>query len=82
MSPDESFHLFDFKEKLYVSFRTKDGNWGRPVDLGARLNLEGGIMLPTLSPDGRYLFFCHQGDIYWVSAKVIDELRPKRKEQS
>jgi Tol biopolymer transport system component len=77
MAPDESFHVFDFKENLYVSFRTGDGAWGRPIDLSARLNLPEGEMLPTLSPDQAYLFFCNRGDIYWVSAGIIEELRPK-----
>jgi hypothetical protein len=25
-----------------------------------------------MSPDGRYLFYTSGGDIYWVSAKVIE----------
>jgi hypothetical protein len=76
MSPDESFHLFDFDERLYVCFRTKQGTWGAPADLSQRIDLPEGEMLPTLSPDRRYLFFCNRGDIYWVSAKIIDEAKP------
>jgi hypothetical protein len=76
MAPDESFHIFDFNEVLYVSFRTKNGTWGRPIDLSQRLDLPGGEMLPTLSPDRKYLFFCNRGDIYWVSAKIVEDLRP------
>jgi hypothetical protein len=76
MAPDESFHVFDFNETLYVSFRTKDGTWGRPTDLSQGLDLPGGEMLPTLSPDQKYLFFCNRGDIYWVSSKIIENLRP------
>jgi hypothetical protein len=76
MAPDESFHIFDFKDRLYASFRTAAGAWGTPIDLSQRLNLPEGEMLPTLSPDRRYLFFCNRWDIYWVSAKIIDELRP------
>jgi hypothetical protein len=77
MAPDESFHIFDFKENLYVSFRTHDGAWGKPIDLSQRLNLPEGEMLPTLSPEQAYLFFCNRGDIYWVSARIIEEVRPK-----
>ncbi|MBN1271822.1 MAG: hypothetical protein JXB26_06070 [Candidatus Aminicenantes bacterium] len=29
----------------------------------------------VFSSDGRYLFYTDEGDIYWVSTKVIDELR-------
>lgn len=75
ISPDESFLVFDFEENLYISFRTKDGTWGRPIDLSQRLNLPEGEMLATLSPDNKYLFFYNRGDIYWVSAKIIQELK-------
>jgi hypothetical protein len=62
---------------LYISFRTGDGAWGRPIDLSQRLSLPEGEMLPTLSPDQDYLFFCNRGDIYWVSARIIEGLRLK-----
>ena len=75
ISPDERFHVFDFNENLYVCFQTKQGTWGAPIDLSKRINLMGGELLPTLSPDCQYLFFCNRGDIYWVSAKIIEELR-------
>jgi Tol biopolymer transport system component len=32
---------------------------------------------PNLSPDGKYIFFSRNDDIYWVSAKIIEDLRPK-----
>jgi hypothetical protein len=78
MAPDESFHIFDFEQNLYISFRNKDGAWGRPIDLSQRLNLPEGEMLATLSPNQKYLFFCNRGDIYWVSSKIIDGLRPNK----
>jgi hypothetical protein len=30
----------------------------------------------TISPDGRYLFFSYEGDMYWISARILKELRP------
>jgi len=81
ISPDERFHVFDFDEKLYVCFRTGQGTWGAPIDLSQRIDLPDGEMLPTLSPDRQCLFFCNRGDIYWVSAKIIEELRPKEAEK-
>jgi hypothetical protein len=27
--------------------------------------------------DGKFLFFSRKGDIYWVDAKIINEMRPK-----
>jgi len=86
ISPDESFLIFDTQksdseldadENLFVCFRLRDGTWSKAFDLGDKLNLPGGKMLATISPDSRYLFFCSRGDIYWVDAKIIEELRPK-----
>ena len=80
ISQDERFLVFDFQENLYVSFRTEDAAWGRPIDLSQRSNLPEGGMLPILSPDDEYLFFWNRGDIYWVSAKIIEALRPERQQ--
>ncbi len=62
---------------LYASFRDASGYWGRPVNLGASVNTAGSEGNATLSPDGRFLFFTRDGDIYWVSAGIIDTLRPR-----
>lgn len=75
ISRDERFRVFDFKEILYANFKQNDGTWSKPIDLTNVLHLDGGKMLPTLSPDNKYLFFCYQGDIYWVSAKIIEKLK-------
>jgi WD40-like Beta Propeller Repeat len=74
MAPDESFYFFDANQNLYVSFRTKEGQWGKPVDLSKKMGLPGG-WLPTLSPDNQYLFFAYRDDIYWISAKILEGLR-------
>jgi len=55
----------------------RDGSWSQAFDLGSRLNLPGGKMLATISADGKYLFFCNREDIYWVDARIIEELKPK-----
>jgi hypothetical protein len=46
--------------------------------------------MPFVSPDGKFLFFTAaepgqstgpgpgKSDIYWVSAKILEELKPKR----
>lgn len=44
---------------LYVTHRqTKDREWGLPVNLGSTINTEFGEVCPTISPDGRWLYFC------------------------
>jgi Tol biopolymer transport system component len=85
IAPDGSYLIFNSRrpaEKiqsvLLVSFRTADGGWSEPrlIDLGA----EAGT--PFVSRDGEFLFFTSgekgKSDIYWVSAEVIEALRPKR----
>ncbi len=77
VSPDESFLLFSSNRPLdgdkeemfiYVSFRKSDGTWSTPQrvsQIPARF--------PSLSPDGRYLFFCgDDGNIYWADKKILD----------
>lgn len=81
VSPDGSFLLFSSNrpalgEKedmhLYVTFRNGDGDWSTPArvtEIQARF--------PSLSPDGKVLFFCgDDGNIYWVAASILEPLRP------
>jgi len=89
ISPDESFIIFDSYKKgtddtgrLFVCFRKKDGSWSEAFDLGYKINFSPNICA-SLSPDGKYLFFSSRGgipgnktDIYWVDAKIIQDLRP------
>jgi Tol biopolymer transport system component len=70
LSPDGSYMLFDRIEQTFVSFRKEDGTWGPGVDLGMKLHI------PCVSPDGKYIFFEANGDIYWVSASLVEDLRP------
>jgi Tol biopolymer transport system component len=84
IAPDGSYLVFNSRrpsEKiqsvLNVSFRTPDGGWSEPrmIDLGA----EAGT--PFVSRDGKFLFFTSgergKSDICWVSADVIEALRPE-----
>jgi len=73
IAPDESFLIFYKvvlqRPSLYVSFRAKDGQWLQPRMI-ERVSARVGAIL---SLDGRYLFF----DNRWVSANIIEDLRPK-----
>lgn len=42
---------------LFVSFKDKDGSWQTPRNLGPKVNTAGLEYCPSLSADGRYLFF-------------------------
>ncbi len=65
VSPDERFIVYVIKNRkdgfgrddLYVSFRKQDKSWSEPVNLGPKVNSTSGDCFPSLSPDGKYLFF-------------------------
>jgi len=71
ISPAGDFILFDGDKHTFVSFRQDDGIWSRGIDLNTS------YVMPAFSPDGKYIFFKRGNDIYWISAKIIDVLRPK-----
>lgn len=81
VSPDESFLLFSSNRPLtgdkeemsiHVSFRKQDGTWSAPQRVSS---IPG--RFPSLSPDGKYLFFCgDDGNLYWADKKILDPLRP------
>ncbi len=62
---------------LRVSFRSRDGTFGVARNLSEALRLERAARFPSLSPDGRYLFFQAGDSAYWVEAGVIWDLSPK-----
>jgi hypothetical protein len=79
IAPDGSYILFDVNDEesvyLFVSFKNTDGTWGEPINLtqyGFAPMADGAY----ISPDGKYLFFHLNGDIWWVDIGVIENLRP------
>jgi Tol biopolymer transport system component len=88
VAPDETYLIFSSDRPggfggndLYVSFRKKDGTWSEAANLGKQINTDALEVWPYVSPDGKYLFYIshrnNTSDIFWVFAKIIDELRPK-----
>jgi hypothetical protein len=74
---DGSYIIFDVNSgtQLYVSFRNEDGSWGNALDL-AQHGFDVTAGGAYISPDGKYLFFYLNKDIWWVDISVIDELKP------
>lgn len=76
IAPDGSYILFDVGGgyHLFVSFKEPDGTWGEPIDLTEHGfdQMVGGAYI---SPDGKYMFFALDKDIWWVDIKVIENLR-------
>ncbi len=46
------------------------------VNTGRRINSDQYEGVATVSLDGRYLYFNRDKDIYWISARIIEDLRP------
>ncbi|MCX6558837.1 MAG: ankyrin repeat domain-containing protein [Candidatus Aminicenantes bacterium] len=85
IAPDESYIIFDSDNRpgaqggegdLYVVFRNTDGSWSDASNLGDTINTPGTNFCSMVSPDGQYLLYSASRDIYWVSAEVIQRLRP------
>jgi len=63
---------------LYISFIGSDGDWDTPINIGSDINTKAQERFAALSPDGKFLFFNRGGgEIFWVDAGFIEELRPK-----
>lgn len=93
MAPDNSYILFMSNRpggysrmmNLYASFRTPEGGWTKARCISHDLKIEN-IWFPTLTYDGKYLFFCggypvpnggySNSNYYWVSTQIIDRLNP------
>ena len=78
IAPNEDLLLFDsYREPgmgIFASFRGPDGAWGRAVSLHDRLGIPP-VGQPAMSHDLKYLFFCLAGDMYWVDAGFLAEVR-------
>ena len=78
IAPDESYILFcsGKQRDLVVSFHRPDDTWTEPqliLEQPKPFWIQG---FPVVSFDGQYLFFTADHDIYWVSADIIERLRP------
>jgi ankyrin repeat protein len=60
-----------------VSFREDDGSWGKAVPLGEILG-ERTATIPSVSPDGQYLFYTSHDDVHWVSTEILGKLRRQK----
>jgi len=81
IASDESYLIFDSDDRanenncwLFISFRSEDGTWTNPVNMGSKIPIEKAA-LARVTPDGKYLFFKSNGDIYWIDAGIIDAFR-------
>jgi Tol biopolymer transport system component len=90
IAPDESYIIFSSQNRddtlggqdLYISFRKENKAWTKARNMGPSVNSHSGEICPSVSLDGKYLFFTSRrrgkADIFWVKADIIDKLRPKQ----
>lgn len=65
ISPDGSFIIYTThgwgkgygSGDLYIAFKDQNGQWRSPVNMGHKINSPYFEYCPSLSPDGKYLFF-------------------------
>ncbi len=92
VAPDESFMIFKSNSRegfgsgdLFIAFRTPDGGWTEPKNMGPMINSKELEFCPMVSPDGRWFSFSRRygdswptttdAEIYWMSASIIEDLR-------
>ena len=89
IAPSQDFILIDARKDndktkdkdIHVCFKKKDGTWTKPINLGSAVNSNFNETCPSITPDGKYLFFSRRdeegglGNIYWVSAEVLNKLK-------
>lgn len=91
VSPDESYLIYskcvnhgDFGD-LYITYYDENiKKWSIPQNLGKPINTRAQERFPSVSPDGKFLFFTrwtkdNNQDVYWVKADIISILKLKAK---
>jgi hypothetical protein len=88
VTPDEKTIIFSSVKPggfggadIYLSWKNNDGKWIEPRNMGSEINSAGSEYGSTISPDGKYFFYTSNKngseDIYWISAKIIEEVKQK-----
>lgn len=83
VAPTESYMVFGAEKNegmggtdLYISFRNADGSWTDPQNFGNTINTAANEFAPDITPDGKYMTYDSNNDIYWVAVEnTIEELR-------
>jgi len=73
IAADESYLIFNESGDLYIAFKNDEGEWSSAKKLSDEINTSQYEFAPNVSPDGKYLFFTREGQIFWVGVEVIYE---------
>jgi hypothetical protein len=85
IAPDESYLIFASDRPdglgggdLHISFRQGDGTWGEAINLGPTINSPQTDFCPSVTKDGKYLFFSsrrpYEGTYPNIALSYRDEL--------
>ena len=82
VDPDERYAIFcserpggKGKGDLYISFKNTKGEWQPAKILDAGISTDAYEFCPFVTNDGKYFFFSRSGEIYWVSAQILDRFK-------
>jgi len=82
VDPEETYLIFCAQRPeglgrgdLYISFKNEDGSWTKSMNMGEKINSKNHELCPFVSKDGKYFFYTSNQDIYWVSSKIIEDLK-------
>ncbi|OGU59809.1 MAG: hypothetical protein A2V66_05285 [Ignavibacteria bacterium RBG_13_36_8] len=90
IASDESYLIFSSDREgtfgsgdLYISYRNTNGKWSIPVNMEKSINTSSQERSPSVSTDGRYLFFTRHNkntlqDFFWIDAKIINTLKTNK----
>lgn len=75
ISPDERFIIFSINENnnssLYYSYKGKNNEWVKPQNLGEKINITHQDFAPSLSSDGKFIFYSNNGKLKWISSDIL-----------
>jgi len=75
--PNESYMIIEETKdnrlsQFYVSYKLTKNTWSKRILLPIAWG-----RFPSVSPDGKHIFFMTRDGIYWVDVKIIEKLNPK-----
>ncbi|MEO9871792.1 alpha/beta hydrolase-fold protein [Ekhidna sp.] len=92
ISPSQDYLVMTARTKVegrtdndvFVCFKESNGSWADAINLGSAVNSGLNEKSPSISPDGKYLFFGRAeregkiglSNIHWVSTEIIEQVRP------